>query len=219
MGELLALTINQKLKNRSDLHLARKIWHVGMVLVMAVVFNYAPKEVSVAILSVAILIFIPLDILRQRNKQMNAKIVKSFKLIIRENEVHKLAGTTYLLAGTALIVLLFPKNVVVLTLLFLALADPSASYIGIKYGTDKIFGRKSLQGTMAAFFVCSVTTAMFLATNEILLQNMVIVSLLCGVIGALAELVPVFDLDDNFTLPVISASCIWILFNYFGAFN
>jgi dolichol kinase len=141
-----------------------------------------------------------------------------FRWIIRENEVHRLAGTTYLLAGTALIVLFFPKPVVVLTLLFLALADPLASYVGIKYGTDKVFGSKSLQGSMAAFFVCSVTTALFLTSKEILLPDMVVVSLICGLIGAIAELVPVFKLDDNFTLPVISASGIWIVFYLFGAF-
>jgi diacylglycerol kinase (CTP) len=210
--------MESKLKTRSDMHLARKFWHVGMVSLMALIYNYAPNWVSMSILVLAILSFIPLDLWRQANPEMNQKIVKMFRLIIRENEVNRLAGTTYLLAGTALIVFIFPKPVVVLTLLFLALADPLASYVGIKYGTDKIFGSKSLQGSMAAFFVCSVTTALFLTSKEILLPDMVVVSLICGLIGAVAELVPIFKLDDNFTLPVISATCIWIVFYSYGAF-
>ena len=40
--------------------------------------------------------------------------------------------------------------------------------------------------------------------------------ILAGLVGALAELIPVFNLDDNLTLPVLSSLGLFILFYLFG---
>lgn len=136
---------------------------------------------------------------------------------MRSTEISKLAGTTYLLTGVLLIVVLFTHGVVSLSLLFLAFADPIASFIGIKYGKDKIFGHKSVQGFIAAFIVCAILTALFLSYNSIP-QHILVVSLLSGLVGALAELIPIAKLDDNFSMPVLSSIGLTILFYFFGFF-
>jgi dolichol kinase len=51
-----------------------------------------------------------------------------------------------------------------------------------------------------------------------MLDRVIVVSLLAGLIGALAELVPIAKLDDNFTLPVMSSLGLYILFYLFGLF-
>jgi len=101
--------------------------------------------------------------------------------------------------------------------LYLAFADPIASIVGIRYGKDKIFGHKSLQGSFAAFTVCAFLTFFFLNYNGMMLDRAVIVSLLGGLIGCLAEAVPIGQLDDNFTIPVLSAAGLWTVFSIFGA--
>ena len=140
-----------------------------------------------------------------------------FHIVIRENEVNKLSGNSYLLSGVLMIVLLFPAKVVSLTLLFLAFADPIASCIGIIYGKDKILGQKSLQGFIAAFGVCTLATCGFLYAHSILVDRIIVVSLLAGIIGAFSELIPIGKLDDNLTLPLLSASGLFLLFRLFGA--
>lgn len=100
---------------------------------------------------------------------------------------------------------------------FLAFADPIASYFGIMYGKDKILREKSLQGFLAAFVVCSLLTFAFLNSYDLFAERMVLISLLGGLIGALAELIPIGKLDDNLTLPVLSAVSLWGLFSLFGA--
>jgi diacylglycerol kinase (CTP) len=204
------------LKKRSDIHWARKIWHMAGVSAMALAFAFLPTNVSYTLLAVAILIFIPLDFMRQTRPKLNDWMIHAFRAIIRKNEVNKLAGTTYLLAGTGLVVVLFDAKIVLLTLMYLAFADPIASFVGIRYGKDKIFGHKSLQGFLAAFAVCTLLTLGYLYYHSILIDHLWMVSLLAGLSGALAELIPVAKLDDNFTLPVISATCLWILFTIFG---
>jgi diacylglycerol kinase (CTP) len=159
--------------------------------------------------------FVPADIIRLKNPELNSKVAKSFKLIMRQNELDRLAGTTYLITGTILIAALFPKSIVALSLLFLAFADPIASYVGIRFGKDKIFGHKSVQGFMAAFIVCTVITYTFLYLQNVS-EYILIVSLLAGLVGALAELIPVAKLDDNFTMPVLSSVGLYIIFYLFN---
>lgn len=207
-----------RLKKRSDLHLARKIWHMTSVFAMFAAWVYLPEIVSISILSIALAVFVPFDVLRQRYPAMNEWAVSVFRPIMRQAEVDRLAGTTYLICGAFLVVVFFPRPVVSLTLLFLAFADPLASYVGILYGKDKIFGQKSLQGFLAAFAVCGSLSMMFLWGTPHSFERIFICSLLAGLLGAVAELLPVGKLDDNFTLPVLSAIGLKILFAFFGFF-
>lgn len=206
------------LKNRSDLHVARKIWHMSGVFTMFAAWIFLPYWVSMTLLIVGWLLFVPADFLRQKNPEINRSVMTLFRPIMRSNELNRLAGTTYLITGTLLITIFFNKGVVSLSLLFLAFADPIASYVGIKYGKDKLFGHKSVQGFIAAFVVCAVLCYIFLFYNQVQ-EYILIVSLLAGLIGALAELIPLAKLDDNFTMPVISSIGLSVLFYFFGYFS
>lgn len=186
---------------------------------MFLAYVFLPPTIAIAILIVAMMFFLPVDFLRHRYPALNDWMVHAFRPIMRNSEIHRLAGTTYLLTGVALVVLMFPRPIVALTLLFLAFADPIASVIGIKYGKDKIFGHKSIQGFMAAYVVCTLCTFVFLYNHNFATDRILVVSLLAGLIGALAELVPIGKIDDNFTLPVLSGVGLYILFQLFGLFT
>jgi diacylglycerol kinase (CTP) len=207
------------LKKRSEIHLARKIWHMTSVGGMAAIYAFSPLKVSLTILIVSWFLFVPIDILRLRYPQLNEVLTHLFHPIMRESERYRLAGTSYLLTGVAIVTLVFQREIVLLTLLFLAFADPIASYFGIRFGKDKLLGQKSLQGTLAAFFVCAVLSFVFFYTHGILMDRLLMVSLLSGLIGALAELIPIWKFDDNLTLPVLSSTFLWALFSLFGALN
>lgn len=207
-----------ELKKRSDIHYARKVWHMSGVFVIFLAYSYLPQSVALAAALVAWLLFVPLDFVRQSRPALNDWVVHAFRPIMRRNELKKLAGTTYLLSGVLLLVLLFPRPIVSISLLFLAFADPIASFVGIKWGKDKIFGHKSIQGFMAAYFVCAIACFSYLFAKNILMDHIIVVSLLAGLVGALAELVPVSKLDDNFTLPLFSAAGLLVLFYFFGFF-
>jgi diacylglycerol kinase (CTP) len=178
-------------------------------------WSLLPYWVSLTLLCVCWVLFVPADFMRQKNSEMNRSVLRLFQPIMRKNEVDRLAGTTYLLTGVILIAALFDRGVVALSLLFLAFADPIASYVGIKYGKDKIFGHKSVQGFMAAFFVCAILCYIYLSSNGVH-EHILIASLLAGLVGALAELIPLWKIDDNFTMPVLSSIGLSILFYFFG---
>jgi len=205
-------------KNKSEVHLARKIWHMATVFIMYAAWVYLPYWLSMSILSFSWLILVPADFFRKKNSKFNRYVVGVFRSIMRNSELNRLAGTTYLLTGALVITLFFNKGVVALSLLFLAFADPLASYVGIKYGKDKLFGHKSVQGFIAAFAVCAVLSFIYLFYNQVQ-DYILIVSLLAGLIGALAELIPVAKLDDNFTMPVFSSIGLSVLFYFFDYFS
>jgi len=207
-----------ELKLRSDLHLARKFWHVLGIVCMAALIDHIPKMDSLFYLSLGAIIVIPFDILRLKRSDLNHRIVQFFRTIIRIEEVGTLSGTSFLIVGTFVVVLLFPKNIAILSILLLAFGDPASSIFGVLYGKDKIWGRKSLQGAMACFTVCTIVCAAYFLTHNVMVERIVLVSILGGVIGALSELVQIRKFDDNMTFPIFAAFGLWFLFTLFGGF-
>lgn len=203
-------------KRRSDMHLARKTWHMLGVLLMIAIHERVSREMAITLLLLTMLVFVVPDILRQYSTKLNEIFIGLFQTVIRESEVHKLSGNSYLISGVLLLVLLFPAKIVTLTMFFLAFADPIASCIGIRYGKDKILGQKSLQGTVAAFVVCTLITFIYIRSYSLMTENILAVSVVAGLIGALSELLPIGKLDDNLTLPLMSATGLYFLFSSFG---
>jgi dolichol kinase len=210
---------NSDLKQKTDMHWARKIWHMGGVSAIAAGAYVLPPFWAGFGLIALWVAYVPLDFLRLKFPALNDLISHVFKPVMRRHERSSLAGTTYLLSGVLLTYLVFPRSIFFLTLLYLAFADPFASVFGIKFGKDKIFGHKSLQGSLAAFLICGTITFAFLYYNSLFLDRLFIVSLLGGLVGALAEAVPIGKMDDNFSIPVISAAGLYILFSVFGGFS
>ncbi|RME16887.1 MAG: hypothetical protein D6797_03585 [Bdellovibrio sp.] len=208
---------NFQLKSRSDIHLARKIWHVAGVSLIAIIYYQLTYIASVQAALFFALLFIIADLARQQWPLLNEKILKIFHPIMRADEKNHLAGTTYMFLGVFLIIALIPnKHIVTLSLLFVAFGDPIASYIGIRYGKDKILDNKSLQGFIAAFVTCTLIFFIYAYVHELMIERLVLVSLLAGLSGAIAELLPIKKIDDNFTMPLICAIFLKILFYFFA---
>lgn len=203
-------------KKRNDLHVARKIWHAVGVMVIFLLYQYLPDKLALLILGFTWVFALGLDIVRLRNRKVNDIVLAAFHPVMRDSEIHRFAGTTYLLTGALIVLIFFPRPIVNLAFLFLAFADPIASYFGIRFGKDRIFEGKSIQGTLAAVVVCTIISLIYLYSFNILLDRLLLVSLLGGIIGGLAELIQIGKLDDNLTLPVFSATGLTIVFYLFG---
>ena len=213
-----SLMTNYDFKTRSQVHTARKLWHSVGVLMIIIIYHNVNRSTALQLMSLATALFVIMDLLRQQLPQLNKLLITVFHPIMRDHEKINLAGTTYLLLGSLVIMILFPQSIVILSLLFLGFADPIASYVGILYGKDKILGNKSLQGTFAAFVCCSVIATLYYFFHNMMTERLLVVGVISGLIGALAELIPIGKIDDNFSFPIVSASCLWGLFYLFGGF-
>ncbi len=188
------------------------------VFSMFLLYQKISQTTALGFLAFAMVFFIGGDFLRQKYAALNDLALHVFGPIMRESEAHKLAGTSFLIVGVAFVVLVFPRDIVSLTLLFLCFADPLASYVGIRFGKEKILGNKTVQGFLAAFVTCMLCSYLFLSWKDYPADRLLIFSLFAGLVGSLAELIPIANLDDNLTLPIVSATGLSLLFYFFGFF-
>jgi len=203
-------------KARNDVHLARRIWHfAGVLVIFGLYWVLNSKQATIASLAMSALL-IGFDISRLYVPFFNRLFTWMFRPVLRDSERHRLSGLSALMAGTTVLVLTVPKPVGLLALLFLAVADPLASFFGIRYGKDKLIGHKSVQGTLAAFVACFFLALGYFLYMDLMRERLFIVCLLAGLIGAFSELVPIFKLDDNFVFPVVSSFLLLGLFYVFG---
>jgi diacylglycerol kinase (CTP) len=206
------------LKLRSDLHIARRLWHFFGVLLIVIIFNYISRPLALSCLVATIALVVPVDLLRMKIPWLNRMALNLFDAVIRNSEVHQLSGLTYLLFGTFIIVALFPAKIVTLSLLMLAVGDPTSSVVGILYGRDKIIGNKSLQGAFGGFAACCFVALLYYLATGLMVERILLITVFSGLIGMLSEVIPIGRLDDNLTFPVLSSSLLWVLFYLFGGF-
>lgn len=207
------------MKIRSDLHIARKIYHVLGLCIIVIIYQHVSREQALTLLTGFTVVFLVGDLLRLRSRRLNKKAIKVFGPVLRREEVNNLSAMSYLFVGTWMVVFLFPQKIVTLSLLLLAFGDPVAGTVGVLYGKDKILGNKSLQGTLAGFAACVLVSIVYFLTTHQMVDRWILASLISGIIGCLAELVPVGRLDDNLVAPLVSSSLLLLLFHIFGALS
>ena len=203
-------------RTKQDLHLTRKLFHFLGVMVMVALLVFFSEETCWLLYFGLGGSFIAIDLIRQKSKSLNKFAFKAFGPVLRKSEAHKLSGLTFLVLGTGLTFFIFDKKVLMLSLLFLGMGDPLASLIGVKYGRTKIFGSKSLEGSIAAFAICTLAAFCYFRYFNLMGDHIFLLSFIAGCAGTLSELFPLFKLDDNFTQPVLNGAFLTLIFFYFG---
>lgn len=201
------------LRHRSDLHLARKFFHMSGAILLLVPYLFLgfSKESMAAILGTALAGAMTLEYSRSRFEWVNGITVRVLGPIMRDSEVNEISGIPFYMASCLFSFLIFPHHVAVLSILYLAFGDPSSSFFGVLYGKNKIFPNKSLQGTLGGFTVCALVTFAYVRWQNIEPEMAILLSMLGGFAGSLAELLPL-NVDDNFAIPVVSGALMVLAF-------
>lgn len=201
------------LHKRSDLHIARKLWHMSTGVLGLVLFFNSGRDTNFwgyGILSIALLGFLA-DYLRQKNPLFNRFVIKLMGPLMRKSEREGVSGLPFYALGISLSLLFYQKDLALISIMFLIFSDPISSFFGVLYGKDKILPNKSLQGFVAGFFTCYLVALFYLLNVGVSSVDMLIFSLIAGLIGAGSELISAFNIDDNLTIPVISGLALTIL--------
>ncbi len=209
-----------RLHARTDLHLARKLWHMAMgILIVTVYMAGMPAPYAVAILGSVLGLAILIETARLRSPKINNWVLKFWAPVMRSHETHRMSTVPQYLLASIIAIAIFPKPVAVLSILYLACGDPMASLFGIRYGHlgPRFESGKSFVGTAAGVLVCTVVTAVFVSATGLTYDPSVIfaLSVIGGLAGGTAELLP-FEVDDNFTIPTASGFVLWLAFIALG---
>lgn len=201
------------LHRRSDLHITRKLFHMSGAL--SILFPYLyfglSKEYMAAVLGAVLAGVMSIEYSRARFEWVNGIALKVLGPVMRDTEVNQISGIPFYLASCLFAFLIFPHHITVLSILYLAFGDPFSSFFGVLYGKNKIFPNKSLQGTLGGFFVCAICTFIYLYWQKIDPEKIIVLSMLGGFSGSVAELLPL-NIDDNFAIPVVSGALMALAF-------
>lgn len=205
----------------------RKILHCSIGFITLVMFGLGvPQQQFVAPLMALFVIILINDIIRFRDPELNKKIVARWWFIIRDNEVNSYNGTLWYLAGVIILFLSAPRDILFMGILLLSWADTAASTIGRQFGkyTPQIVPGKSVAGTLACFLVgsscCYLVYGYFIPnfenqpgyimwTPETSVLDLHTYALLSGVIASVSEFVDIFNIDDNFIIPVVGGGLLY----------
>ena len=183
----------------------RKIWRLG-ALFFPILYLFQPKEILLLISGILLAIFAFLEAYRLTHPKINRKVYHKLHWIMKEKEKYKISTSTLFLLALFLTILIFPKEIAILALVFLIFGDSAAEIIGLKFGTLKLIGKKSLQGSLGCFIFCLIFGLIF----AYFLQVAFGIVLIGAVAATVIELVPV-KIDDNFTIPLVSALIMFLI--------
>jgi dolichol kinase len=183
----------------------RKSFHL-LILLYILAYWLLPRPVLLWGFGLLILVVIAGELVRLRVPSFNEALLKYLGGIHREEETKALSGLPWTLSGSFLTILLFPdRTVVMVSFFYLAFGDALAALFGRRFGRHRLMGGKSLEGSTACFAVCLLVGLLFMKPP---------LALLGALIATVIELIP-WPLNDNFWMPLFSASALTLLLPFF----
>ncbi len=182
--------------------LRRKSIHL-LGLILPILYVFTTRHTATIAVGALLAIALGVELLKVLLPAFRAMFIRIFSPILRSQEQRGgLTGATYYLIGSFLCILLFDKTLAIVCLCFLTLGDLFAALIGKQWGRIKLFSRKSLEGSLACFIVCTAV-ALLIGLHPI-------VAIVGALVATLIELLPT-GVDDNVTIPLISGLAMHLL--------
>ncbi len=176
---------------RKSIHLS-----ISSIIPLAYLLLNIPKFWMVILLGIGSVVIVIIDLGRTRNGWISKIFGKFFNRMLRSHELDgRLTGASYILIGSFIAVVIFPKDIAVLALLFTAIGDTAAALYGRKYGKLRIWN-KTLEGSIVGLITCVIIALFFPQIPNILKFS--------GAFAAMfIELLPI-NIDDNLRIPLFS---------------
>lgn len=180
----------------------RKVFHAinATLIAAAIVLFEWPDRTLRLVLGVAVGSLFAFDLLRLSNRRLNSLFFRAFGKLASPREARGIASSTWYALGIFLAVVLFPRAEAVAGILVLGYADPAAAYVGRTLGKRPFLGG-TLEGSIAFFVTSAAVLAFRFAWPAVLVA---------AAAAALAERRS-WPLDDNLTVPLVSAGALHVV--------
>jgi len=183
--------------------LIRKTVRLGAILFPLLYLGYT-RKLAGGFTAVALLLFIIFEIIRRMRPELYGK--RALEIILKKGEpTCMLSGYTLYLISALFIILVFPKDIGGLSLLFLTLGNLVAELVGLNFPRVKTFPGKTLEGSLGCLCICLLSGFIVMIFYDISLLQVIIGSLVAAFIESLPRL------EDNLFMGPISAFSMWLL--------
>jgi dolichol kinase len=181
-------------------------------LLIPVVYTFISRNTALTILIPLTLIFGLSDIARLFIPAFGRWYNGIFGFLLRMHERNehgrRLNGATYVLLASTILIIIFPKVIVITAIGILIISDSSAALIGRRFGKHR-FLTKTLEGA-TAFFVTALVVVVVAPKIEYIPAEYLI-GAAGALIGAVVEASAV-GLDDNLSIPLSVGVVMWLLY-------
>jgi dolichol kinase len=202
---------------RRDLQLGRRLFHLanGVAIASAYALFFTHQQLVHVFGTVACLVYIA-DRIRIHYPEAVARMPWLNRLFFRAEEEFKESAMIPYAIAILLTILTFPKPAALIAIYTLAIADPLAAVVGIRWGGRELVPDRSIEG-MVAFFTATlgVSLAVLGVATTAPYTAVAGAAILIAVVAALFELLPL-RIDDNLTIPLLVGFTTWIASGLFG---
>lgn len=182
---------------RTSSQTKRALFHLIGGLSNPVAALLVSRTLFVSSLCAVTFTFLSFELMRLRVPRINRWFFSHFSPLLREREGSHPTGASYALVASLATVLAFEKDIAVLALSFLALADPIAAIFGRRIGNRRLFD-KTLEGALACFISCVAPGLI----AHYLGSRIPSLTIAAGVVAAtVVEAIPL-PVDDNLAMPL-----------------
>ena len=203
---------------RRDLQLGRRLFHLvnGVAIATAYALLFTHEQVVHVFGAIACLVYIgdrvrmayP-DVVARHAAWVNRVLVRA------EEQVRESAMTPFAIA-VLLTILAVPKLAALVAIFTLAIADPLAAIVGIRFGRRRLAEHRTVEGTLA-FLIATVAIAALVLRwgSDATALPIAGSAAAIGVIAVGCELLPL-RIDDNLTIPIVVGFATWATAALFG---
>ncbi|QED22861.1 diacylglycerol/polyprenol kinase family protein [Candidatus Deianiraea vastatrix] len=192
--------------------LKRKAIHMSSSIFPLLYLVFLDKKQMTCVMLCIAIICLVFDILRLKFSAISTLFKRFFTDFIRSFEAKTLLGSTYFVIGCLIVVLLFEKNLAIISMFILIISDTCASLCGMLIPSRKIVGNKGISGLFA--FVISAIVISYSGYLHLYLYMpaLIFASLISAILELYSKKIRV---DDNILIPV--GFCIaYNVYNCFG---
>ena len=172
-------------------------------LVIPIAALFLPRTILLIALGVITFVVLAFELIRLKVPAVNRWFLSFFKPLLRGGEVSHFTGTGYTLLGALIAFLVFPRDIAVVAVSFLAVGDAMATVVGKWIGKTMLLGKgKTLEGSLACFVSCLIVGLIgYYAGLDVGLLAVAVGALGAAIIEAIPLPLP---LNDNLTIPVFA---------------
>jgi len=206
-------TVKRGLVKITDETLKRHWWRVAArpgALTFIVIYLRNTQRMALQLIGYVAIFFILMDIVRFVHRRTNMFLSERIKLLFKRTEYRKFSSMTVFLVAGFITLLVFPKPIAVAAFTYLIFGDIFGKLFGLMFGRHKIRD-KTLEGTLAYWggaLICAYVLYNTLHISPLLLG--------VGATGAAITELLSFNVDDNFTVPLVSGTLMRVIDMFVG---